>query len=148
MVNTVAVVLLGIVASGWDIRTRRIPNALTLGAPVLALAVHLYMNGMDGGIDTLSGWALGLALFLPLFALGGMGAGDVKLLAAIGAWLGPWNVVQTALAAGVIGGVLALGLALGRSYTKQAFTNIWALLLFWRAPCLGSRCRRNTALCD
>ena len=133
MIDTVATVLLGIVASGWDIRTRRIPNALTLGFPVAALAFHLYMNGMDGGISTLGGWALGLVLFLPLFALGGMGAGDVKLLAAFGAWLGPWNVLQTALAAGVIGGVLALGLALGRSYMTQALTNMWSLLLFWRS---------------
>ena len=132
MIDTVATVLLGVLASGWDIRTRRIPNALTLAFPVAALAVHLYMNGMDGGVSTLGGWTLGLVLFLPLFALGGMGAGDVKLLAAFGAWLGPWNVLQTALAAGVIGGVLALGLALGRSYTTQALTNMWSLLLFWR----------------
>ena len=97
MVDTIAVVLLGGLASGWDIRTRRIPNALTL------------------------------------FALGGMGAGDVKLLAAFGAWLGPWNVVETAIAAGVIGGVLALGLALARNYMSQALTNMWSLLMFWRA---------------
>ena len=84
-------------------------------------------------MPTLGGWALGLVLFLPLFALGGMGAGDVKLLAAFGAWMGAWNVVQTALAAGVIGGVLALGLALSRNYVAQAFTNVWSLLLFWRA---------------
>ena len=77
--------------------------------------------------------AAGLALFLPLFILGGMGAGDVKLLAAIGAWLGPVNAVETAVAAGVIGGVLALGLALTRSYASQAFANIWSLLLYWRA---------------
>ena len=133
MVDIVAVVLLGILASGWDIRTRRIPNVLTLGFALAALAVHLFTSGMDGGISALGGWALGLVLFLPLFALGGMGAGDVKLLAAFGAWLGPWNVVQTALAAGVIGGVLALGLALGRSYMTQALTNMWSLLLFWRS---------------
>ena len=56
----------------------------------------------------------------------------VKLLAAFGAWMGPWNVVQTALAAGVIGGVLAIGLALSRNYMSQAFVNMWSLLAFWR----------------
>lgn len=131
-VDTIAVVLLGGLASGWDIRTRRIPNALTLGFPVIALLLHLSMDGGAGGLSTVSGWALGLVLFLPMFALGGMGAGDVKLLAAFGAWLGPWNVVETALAAGVIGGVLAVGLAVGRNYTAQALTNMWSLLLFWR----------------
>ena len=132
MVNIVAVVLLGVVASAWDIRTRRIPNVLTLGFPVVALIVHVALDGTPGAVNTAAGWATGLALFLPLFILGGMGAGDVKLLAAMGAWLGPWNAVETALAAGVIGGVLALGLALTRSYASQAFTNIWSLLLYWR----------------
>ena len=133
MVNTVAVVLLGALGSGWDIRTRRIPNALTLGFALAALVVHVTLEGAPGAINTVAGWAAGLALFLPLFILGGMGAGDVKLLAAIGAWLGPVNAVETALAAGVIGGVLALGLALTRSYASQAFANIWTLLLYWRA---------------
>ena len=133
MVDTIAVVLLGGLASGWDIRTRRIPNALTLGFPLIALFIHLSTDGTAGGLSTLGGWALGLALFLPMFALGGMGAGDVKLLAAFGAWLGPWNVVETAIAAGVIGGVLALGLALARNYMSQALTNMWSLLMFWRA---------------
>ena len=100
--------------------------------PVIALVVHLSANGTAGGLSTLGGWALGLALFLPMFALGGMGAGDVKLLAAFGAWLGPWNVVETAIAAGVAGGVLALGLALSRNYMSQALSNMWSLLMFWR----------------
>ena len=130
MVDTIAVVLLGGLASGWDIRTRRIPNALTLGFPVIALLLHFSTDGTAGGLCTLGGWALGLALFLPMFALGGMGAGDVKLLAAFGAWLGPWNIVETAIAAGVIGGVLALGLPRPES---QALTNMWSLLMFWRA---------------
>ena len=60
-------------------------HVITLGTPPVALAAHLVMSGVDGGTSTLAGWALGLALFLPLFALGGMGAGDVKLLAAFGA---------------------------------------------------------------
>ena len=51
MVNTIAVVLLGTVASAWDIRTRRIPNALTFGAPIVALVVHLSLDGMSGGIE-------------------------------------------------------------------------------------------------
>src|SRR5262245_35930403 len=80
------------------LRTRRIPNALTFLAMVGALLFH----GVTGGVTAL-GWSLagcflGLALFLPMFVLRGMGAGDVKLLAAIGAWLGPSQVTTVALA--------------------------------------------------
>ena len=132
MIDIGAVLLLGVLASIWDIRTRRVPNVLTLGFPIVALVVHFATLGTPGLLDTAAGWAVGLVLFLPLFALGGMGAGDVKLLAAFGAWLGAWNAVETALAAGVIGGVLALGVALTRSYVSEAFMNIWHLLIYWR----------------
>ena len=133
MVDIVVVALVGAVASGWDIRTRRIPNLLTLGFPVFALVFHVAMQGTSGATMAAAGWGTGLAIFLPLFLLGGMGAGDVKLLAAFGAWLGVRGALETALAAGVIGGVLAIGLALTRNYASQAFANIWNLLLYWRA---------------
>lgn len=132
MVDIAVVALLGAVASAWDIRTRRIPNVLTLGFPIVALIFHVTMSGPTGATTVAGGWATGLAIFLPLFLLGGMGAGDVKLLAAFGAWLGVRGALETAVAAGVIGGVLALGLALTRSYASQAFANIWNLLLYWR----------------
>ena len=55
-----------------------------------------------------------------MFALRGMGAGDVKLLAAVGAWLGPWQVAIAALATSIAGGVIALAVALGHGYLKTA----------------------------
>ena len=60
-----------------------------------------------------------------------MGAGDVKLLAAFGAWLGPWGVLWTALFAALAGGVMALAVSLARGYTGTAFRNLWNLLLSW-----------------
>jgi prepilin peptidase CpaA len=76
-------------------------------------------------------------VFFPPFALGGLGAGDVKLLAALGAWLGPSDAVWLALYSGVAGGVLALSLALAHGYLRQAFANLRLLLTHWRVSGVG-----------
>src|SRR5438132_1059179 len=82
------VLLVGFVACGFDLRTRRIPNALTFGAALLGLVFHAVIGGVSGFGSSLGGLATGLAIFFPIFALGGLGGGDVKLLACIGAWVG------------------------------------------------------------
>jgi prepilin peptidase CpaA len=74
-----------------------------------------------------------LVLFLPLFALGGMGAGDVKLLAAFGAWLGPMGALWTALWASLAGGVFALVVAAWRGYLADALRNVVVIVGVWRA---------------
>jgi prepilin peptidase CpaA len=128
----VAVVAVALAAAACDLNTRRIPNALTLGAAVVAIAMHGVMNGWPGLLLAASGWAVGLALFFPVFLLGGMGAGDVKLLAAIGAWLGPVGAAWTALYGAFAGGLMALIVALAHGYTRTALRNVWALLQFWQ----------------
>ena len=75
MIEGIAALLLGVLASGWDIRTRRVPNGLTLGFPAAAMVVHVATLGTPGVLSTAAGWAVGLVLFLPLFALGGDGGG-------------------------------------------------------------------------
>ena len=127
----VAVVVIALTAALCDVKTRRIPNALTLGAAGVALAVHVFSNGWSGLLLAASGWAAGFALFFPVFVLGGMGAGDVKLLAAIGAWLGPWGALWTALYAALAGGLMALVVSLARGYTGTAFRNLGTLLGSW-----------------
>ena len=131
--NVIVAVILGIWATGADFRTRRIPNSLTFGATVLALLFFLATGGVKAFASSLAGMGIGLMLFLPFYLLGGMGAGDVKLLAAFGAWLGPWRIVWTALYGAVAGGVLALVLALGSGYLREALRNLWGLFAFWRA---------------
>lgn len=128
-IATVALVLLACVP---DVRTRRIPNALTLGAAVVALAFHMATGGLPGLGMSAGGWLLGVALFLPMFALRGMGAGDVKLLAAVGAWLGTGQVLWVAAITSVAGGILALIVAARYGYLRTAVTNIYALLMHWR----------------
>jgi prepilin peptidase CpaA len=80
----------------------------------------------------MSGLLVGLGLLLPLFALRGLGGGDVKLLAALGAWIGPGAALWMVLWAAVAGGPLALAVALRAGYLRSALQNVWSLLMFWR----------------
>ena len=131
--SVIGALVLGVVACFSDLRTRRIPNTLTFGASAVAFAFFLATNGVAGLGLSLAGWGVGLALFVPFFLLGGMGAGDVKLLAAFGAWLGPWRIMWAAAFGGIAGGVLAVLVALGHGYLGQALRNLGSLLWFWRA---------------
>jgi prepilin peptidase CpaA len=127
-----AVLLIGIAASVSDLRTRRIPNVLTFAGAGAALGFHLLAGGLPAFGLAMGGLAIGLAIFFPIFALGGIGAGDVKLLASMGAWLGPAGVLWTAMYAAMAGGAMALVVVLSRGYARQAFSNIWLLLSHWR----------------
>jgi prepilin peptidase CpaA len=124
--------LLALAAVVCDVRTRRVPNALTFGAAGLALAYAGVSGGWPALAQSLAGLLIGLALFLPIFALGGMGAGDVKLLGSIGAWVGPSAVVSVALYGSIAGGVLAVGVALAHGYLGRALRNLWMALAIWR----------------
>jgi prepilin peptidase CpaA len=115
-----------------DLRTRRVPNVLTFGAALAAALYYGTTAGLPGLANAFAGWAVGLALFLPLFALRGLGGGDVKLLAALGAWVGPGAALWVALWAAIAGGPLALIVAFGAGYLRKALMNVWSLLMFWR----------------
>lgn len=123
---------LATVACAWDLRTRRIPQVLTLGGALAGFVFHTASGGWNAGVASAAGWIVGLAIFFLPFALGGLGAGDVKLLGAIGAWLGPMNAVWVGLYAGVAGGILALFVALTRGYLFQAVGNVGVMLAYWR----------------
>ena len=127
-----AVVVIGVLACAHDLKRGRIPNWLTFGGALAAILYHFFAGGLGGGLSSIGGWLAGAALFFPFFVLRGMGGGDVKLLAAFGAWLGPLGAVWAGLYAALLGGVAAIAVALATGYTKQAFSNIWGLLLFWR----------------
>src|SRR5262245_38597266 len=103
MFNAVAAVSVADYAAFCDLGNRRIPNLLTFGSAFAAATYHFSVNGFSGVFDSLLGWACGTVLYFPMFALGGMGAGDVKLLAALGAWLGPGLAVWIALFSALAG---------------------------------------------
>ena len=125
------VVLIVVVACLSDIVTARVPNALTFTAAALALAFHAFAPQGGGVLVGMTGLLAGLAVFFPLFALGAMGAGDVKLMAAMGAWLGWKTIIFVALYASLAGGVLALIVALRRNYLRQALRNVRMLATYW-----------------
>jgi prepilin peptidase CpaA len=127
-----AVLVVAAVACAWDLRTRRIPNALTMGATAAAVLFHGFTGGIEGGLLSLAGWLVGVAVLFAPYALGGMGAGDVKLLGALGAWLGPAGAAWLALYTGVAGGAIALVVAAVSGYLPQAARNVWLLFAYWR----------------
>ncbi len=114
-----------------DLRCRRIPNLLTFGAALLAFVAHVIVGGAAGITVSAAGWLLGIALFFPFFALGGLGAGDVKLLGALGAWLGPSSILFVALYTTLAGGVIAMIVALKSGYLTRALRNLKFLATFW-----------------
>ena len=128
----ISVLVVAAIACVVDLRTRRIPNVLTFGAAAAAVCFHIATRGVDGGVASVSGLVVGVALLFVPFALGSMGAGDVKLLGALGAWLGPGDTVWLALYTGVAGGVFGLVVAARYGYLRQAYRNLWLLLLYWR----------------
>ncbi len=127
-----AVLAIGVLACWYDLRTRRLPNFLTLGGAAVGFLHAIYAGGIWGGTSSLLGWGVGLALFLPFFALRGLGAGDVKLLACMGAWLGPATTVWAALYSAMAGGVFALVVALFTGYLGTALRNVSFLWTFWQ----------------
>jgi len=95
-----------------DVRSRRIPNWLSLTVIITGiLQAALIKGGVTPG-RSLLGMLVGFVVPFALYAVGALGAGDVKLLAGVGAWVGPWPVVLIILVAAIIGGVFAVGQSL------------------------------------
>ena len=129
---SIAVLALGAAASAIDWTTGRIPNALTFGAAAAGLAFAVATGGLEALTRSAAGLAVGVALFLPLFALRAMGGGDVKLLGAFGAWLGPALVCWVAVYGAIAGGIVALPLIVWRGRFRATMGNLWALVTHWR----------------
>ena len=114
-----------------DVRTRRIPNYLTLGIALSGLAYQLGLQGWQGAVHSFTGLALGFGLLFIPYAMGGMGAGDVKALAALGAWLGPWATFLLFCYTAVAGGLLALGVLWWRGLLWKKIRQGWVALVNW-----------------
>jgi prepilin peptidase CpaA len=114
VVTSIAVSICGLTAAVIDLRTRRVPNALTWPSAVAGVVLALTGAGRVGLAASIVGGLIGLALMLPGYLFGGTGGGDVKLLAAIGTFLGPRGTLSAFIAAAMAGGVIALGLAIYR----------------------------------
>jgi prepilin peptidase CpaA len=121
--------LLVVIAAINDLASRRIPNRLLLAAWALALPLHLLSPAPGSALlGALGGAAVGLLLFLPLYLLGGTAAGDVKLMATIGAFVGPAEAFHITMLAWCAGGAMALLLMIRHGRVRAALANTRALL--------------------
>ena len=129
--------VLTMVAAGFDIRYRRIPNWLVLAGIVTGFAWNLYSSGWSGLGHAAAGLGLGFALYFPLYLLRARGAGDVKLLAAVGSIVGPGNCFWVFILTALLGGVIAMIMLLLRKRVRHTFFNlsfIMSDLMKLRAP--------------
>jgi len=116
-----------------DYRTRLIPNAITFAAMLAGLAMHGLHSGWNGLFFSLSGLAAGGGLLLVFYLLGGMGAGDVKLLAGVGALLGAEKIFAVFVLTVIAGGVMAAGQIAIEHSLKNIFTRIKNFAVVWSA---------------
>jgi len=110
-------------ASALDYRTRRIPNVLTAGMAMTGLALSAAHVAGISAAASLLGIAVGVLLMLPGHLLGATGGGDVKLMGAVGAFVGPALVVTAFLATAIAGGILALIIAARRGRVTATLTH-------------------------
>jgi prepilin peptidase CpaA len=92
-----------------DVRYRRIPNKLVFATLVTGIAFNALFGGLQAALSSLGGMAVAFGMMFILHAFGTMGAGDVKLFAAVGSIVGISHVLQTLLVVAIMGGVLAVG---------------------------------------
>lgn len=100
--------LILIEAAVIDGRSLKVPNWLTYHFLLAGLALAFVAGGSAKLLWSMEGALVGLATLLPLYAIGGMGAGDVKLMAGLGAWIGPWLAFEAFVASAVVGSGIAL----------------------------------------
>lgn len=116
------------VATFTDLRSRRIPNWLVFPFLLAGIVVSGTLHGWMGVAHSLEGVALGAVTFGFLCWLGGMGMGDVKLCAAIGAWIGPEQLLTALVITAMAGGVMAIGWAAAGGFLGELFTGTGNLL--------------------
>ncbi len=127
MLGAVLVACLGAIT---DIRTARIPNQLTYTALLLALPLRAAFLGLQGLKEGAIGLLVAGGLFLFLYVLRAMGGGDMKLMAAVGAWVGSRHVMTLILASALAGGVLAIGRIIFRNAVGQTVRNTMFLMIY------------------
>ncbi len=113
-----------------DIREKRIPNWLTYGGILTAFMLRAALAGWSGAKDGLEGVLFCGGIFFVFFFIGGMGAGDVKLMAAVGGFAGASHAVMVVFATAVAGGVLAIFYVVAKGRVRRTAMNMGKLLQF------------------
>lgn len=119
------VLVVAAVIDGWKLK---VPNWLTFPLIFAGWAYSASVGGWSGFGDSVIGTVVGLGLLLPAYAVGGMGAGDVKLLAGVGAWVGATVTFYAFCVSAVVGGIIAVAMVLYRRSWQHHFVNLLVIL--------------------
>jgi prepilin peptidase CpaA len=119
-----ALFLLAALGAIWDLRTRRIPNWLTLSGLIAGFGLNGVLYGLPGLATAGLGMLTGFGIYLVLFLLHAMGAGDVKFMAAVGSLVGPGWWFKIFLASVIVGAIAGVFLALSKGRLRSTFGNV------------------------
>lgn len=121
--------LMLVIAAMYDIRYRRIPNWLTIAGVILGLAINWFLGPPEAGILlSVTGLLVAFGLYFVLYSIRAMGAGDVKLMAAVGAMVGWQRWLGIFFVTAILGAILALLLIAARKRTKKTLWNVGFIL--------------------
>ncbi len=125
--------------AGWlDWQSRKIPNRLTIPALLVGLTVSAVLWGWPGAKTALEGAGISLGVLLPFVVLRGLGAGDWKLMGALGAFLGPQRVIVVLLGTVLIAGVMAVVEIIRQGKVLETLSNLWVLFVAYSTFHVGS----------
>lgn len=117
-----------IIAVVSDIRYQKIPNWLTFPAMLAAVVINSSSMGLQGLLFSFGGILVGIAAMIIPYLMGGMGAGDAKLMGAVGGMLGPKGVFIAFLLTALIGGIYALGILAYYGGVRETLLRYWRML--------------------
>ena len=132
-----------LVAALWDVRTRRIPNKLTGSLLVSGIAWHAWVGGLPGVGDSLLGCFVASLPFLVLFLYAGGGAGDAKMMGAVGAWLGLAHGVVALVAVVCAGAIIGLGYAVVKKRFYNVLGHVMGIAMTWIGHLKAGKWRGN-----
>ena len=148
-INFLLVIVL-VTAAIFDVKFRKIPNILTLPTVVAGLAYHTWFSGFHGFLLSLGGAFLGMGFLIVFYLAGKMGAGDVKLMGAVGSVLGPTGVFNAFLFTAIVGGIYAIIILLYKGRFADSMSRMWQALkltFLTRSPTASDEKRTGPILC-
>jgi prepilin peptidase CpaA len=122
-------ILLALIGGYTDLRSRKIPNWLTVPGFVVGVAANAFLGGWSGLKSSLLGTGLAFALLLPFWLLRSLGAGDLKFAASLGAYFGPERLIDILIGSVFVAGVMALGLVIYKGRLLETMRNIAHILI-------------------
>jgi prepilin peptidase CpaA len=129
IISAAFLIPLAVIISYYDVCYRRIPNPFVLATLIAGILINTSLGGIHGAVSSLSGCLIGFTLMFVLHVFGAMGAGDVKLFAAIGALTGASLILPTFLIVTLTGGVLGVASMLRAGQLKFTMMRVFQILI-------------------